>query len=299
MAACFNNIGKRIDNFLKPKQYELNRTAKINVQSDKVKWSLENKLNKDGAIESQLNVSHQFDKDCLSLDTSTTKAPKFEIKTKRFESKFDLKGSIADPKLELNLCHKRPKYSVCFDTTYDWSNQNCDGDLAVSYAGIDRLLLGTKLKVERSQKQQTLGITDYNVGLQFNRNADQTFAVTTENQLQKVNVGAEFKVRDNYRGFAQVSYNTGQEEKDTNGPLSYSVGVQRDITKTAKIRGVFRNDQTASVLYANRFSESNICAKIAANFDFTKAPGQRANLQWKLVFGTGCAKCCGKPGCKK
>jgi len=295
MALPFKNIGKRINDFLKPKEYELNRTAKICVSSDKVNWGLENKLNKDGAIESELAVSHEFNQDTLSLTTSTTKAPKFEIKTKRFESKFSLKGSIEDPKLELNACQRRPKYAVCFDTTYDWNNQNCDGELAVSYAGIDRMLIGTKVKVERSQKQQTLGVTDYNVGLQFNRNKDQTFAVTTENQLQKVKVGAEFQVRDNYRGFAQVSYNTGQEEKDNNkGPLGYSVGLQRDISNTACIRGVFRNDQTASVLYSNRFTDSNVCAKVAANFDFSKPPSQRANLQWKIVFGSGVGN---KPCC--
>merc|ERR1712176_461065 len=127
-----------------------------------------------------------------------------------------------------------------------------DGEVAISYAGIDRMLLGTKVKVERSQKQQTLGVTDYNVGLQFNRNSDQTFAVTTENQLQKVKVGAEFKVRDNYRGYAQVSYDT-QEESSADS-MSYSVGLQKDISKTAKMRGVFGKDMTASVLYSNNFS---------------------------------------------
>ena len=142
-------------------------------------WSLENKLNKDGAIESELEVSHKFEKDTLSLKTSTTKAPKFQVKTKRFESKFDVKASIQDPKLEVNLCQRRPKYALCIDSTYDWANHNCDGELAVSYAGIDRMLLGAKVKVERSQKQQQLGVTDYNVGLQFNKSPDQTFAVTT------------------------------------------------------------------------------------------------------------------------
>jgi len=291
MALPFKNIGKRINDFLKPKEYQLNRTAKINVSSDKVNWSLENKLNKDGAIESELDVSHKFAKDTLSLKTSTTKAPKFEVKTKRFESKCDVKASIQDPKLEINLCQRRPKYALCFDTTYDWSNQNCDGELALSYAGIDRMLLGTKVKVERSQKQQQLGVTDYNVGLQFNKSPDQTFAVTTENQLTKVKVGAEFQVRDNYRGFAQVSYNTAQDENN-NAALGYSVGIQRNISKTACIRGVFRNDQTASVLYSNNFTDSNVCAKIAANFDFSKDPSQRASVQWKVVFGGGKKPCC-------
>eukprot|EP01084_Bolivina_argentea_P283409 485373_1 len=294
MAFPFKRIGKRIDDFLKPKTYELNRTGKINVSSDKVNWSLENKLNTDGGIESELLISHKFARDTLELTTSTTDAPKFKIKTKRFESKFNLCGSIKDPKLELNLCKREAKYAICFDTTYDWSNQNCDGELAVSYAGIDKILLGTKVKVERSQKQQTLGVTDYNVAIQFNRNDDQTFAVTTENQLQKVKVGAEFKVRDSYRGFAQVSYNTGQEEKDNNGPLGYCVGLQKDINKTENICGVFRNDQTASVMYKNNFTDSKICAKIAANFDFAKPPNQRASLQWKIVFGEGNKSCCRK-----
>jgi len=283
-------IGKRINDFLKPKEYALDRTAKINVLSDKVDWSLENTLNKDGAIESELNVKHAFEKDTLSLTTSTTEAPTFEVSTKRFSSKFDLKANIQDPVMEANICHKREKYAVCVDATYDWSNQNMDGEVALSYAGLDKVLLGSKIKVEQSQKNPAFGVVDYNVGVQFNRNPDQTFAVTTENQLSKVKVGAEFKVRDSYRGFAQVSYDTREQSADNS--MGYSVGVQRCISKTAKVRAVYRKDMTASVLYSNNFSDPNVCAKVAANFDFTKDPSQRASLQWKVVFGSGGKSCC-------
>jgi len=286
MTIAFKYIGKRIDDFLKAKEYDLQRTAKICVSSDKVNWSLENKLNRDGAIESELDVSHRFDRETLSLTTSTTKAPKFEVRTKRFQSKFDLKASIQDPLLELKLCQQRAKYTLCLDSAYNWSNQNCEGQLALSYSGVDRMVLGTKVVAKR-QGDKALQVTDYNVGLQFNRNADQTFAVTTEDQFKKVKVGAEFKVRDSYRGFAQVSYQTADEQK-----LGYSVGVQRNISDTASVRGVMRSDRTLSMLYANNFTDSGVCAKIACNFDFAKEPAQRANLQWKVVFGSGKGPCC-------
>jgi len=288
MTIAFKYIGKRIDDFLKTKEYDLQRTAKICVSSDKVNWSLENKLNGAGAIESELDVSHRFDRETLSLKTSTTKAPKFEVKSKRFKSKFDLSASVQDPSLELKLCQQRPKYTLCCDTLYNWSNQNCEGTLAVSYSGVDRMILGTKVVAKR-EGQKAIAVTDYNVGLQFDRNADQTFAVTTEDQFKKVKVGAEMKMRDSYRGFAQVSYQTSDEESS---PLGYSVGVQRNLSDTASLRGVVRSNKTMSVLYANNFTDSGVCAKIAANFDFTKEPAQRANLQWKVVFGTGKGPCC-------
>jgi len=288
MTIAFKYIGKRIDDFLKTKEYDLQRTAKINVSSDKVNWSLENKLNPDGAIDSELDVSHRFDRETLSLKTSTTKAPKFEVKSKRFESKFDLKACIQDPTLELNICQQRAKYTLCCDTTYDWANQNCEAELALSYSGVDRMVLGTKMVAKR-EGGKPLEVSDYNVGVQFNRNADQTFAVTTEKQFKKVKVGAEFQVRDSYRGFAQVSYQTADEETS---PLGYSVGVQRNISDTASVRGVVRSDQTMSVLYGNNFTDSGVCAKVAANFDFTKEASQRASLQWKVIFGTGSASCC-------
>lgn len=74
--------------------------------------------------------------------------------------------------------------------------------------------------------------------------------------------------------------------------MGYSVGIERKISPTASLRGVFRNDQTASVLYCNNFSESNICAKVAANFNFNADPSQRASLQWKIIFGSGKKSCC-------
>lgn len=108
--------------------------------------------------------------------------------------------------------------------------------------------------------------------------------------MQKVKVGAEFQVRDSYRGFAQVSYDTSAE--DAANSMGYAVGLQRNISKTACMRGVFRKNMTASVLYSNNFTDSNVSAKVAANFDLTKDPSQRASLEWKIVFGCGAKSCC-------
>jgi len=285
MASPFKTIGKRINDFLKAKEYNLDRTAKINVNSDNVNWSLENKL-KNNAVESELGVTHRFAKDTLSLTTSTTKAPKFEYKTKRFSSKFDAKASVQDPELELNLCQRRPKYSLCLDTTYNWQTPNLEAALAASYVGSDRLLMGFKVEL-RKEGDKAIAVSDHNIGLQFNRNADQTFAVTTENKFQRVKVGADCHVRDGYRGFAQVYYDTAAKKN-----MGYSVGLQRNINKDTSIRGVFRDNRTASVLYSNNFRDSGVCGKLACNFDFNKAPSQRANLAWKVVFGTGSGACC-------
>jgi len=289
MASPFKSIGKRINDFLKAKEYNLDRTAKINVNSDSVNWSLENKL-KNNAVESELGVTHRFAKDTLTLTTSTTEAPKFQIKTNRFSSKFDAKASVQDPELELNLCQKRPKYTLCFDTTYNWQRPNLEAALAASYVGSDRLLMGLKVEL-RKEGDKSMEISDHNIGLQFNRNADQTFAVTTENKFSKVKVGADCHVRDGYRGFAQVFYDTAAKGDNARN-MGYSVGLQRNISKSTTIRGVFRDNKTASVLYSNNFTESGVCGKLACNFDFTKPPAQRTNLAWKVVFGCGGSSCC-------
>jgi len=291
MASPFKSIGKRINDFLKAKEYDLDRTAKLNVSSDSVNWSLENKLKKN-AVESKLDVTHRFDKDTLTLTTSTTKAPKFEIKTKRFASKFDVKASIQDPKLELNLCQKRPKYTLCLDTTYCWDKPNLETAFAVSYVATDRLLMGLKAELKK-EGDKAMAVSDHNIGLQFNRNADQSFAVTTENKFQKVKVGADCHVRDGYRGFAQVFYDTAAKGDNARN-MGYSVGFQRNIAKNTFIRGVFRDNKTASVLYSNNFADSGIATKMACNFDFTKPPAQRANLAWKMVFGCGSGGSCCK-----
>jgi len=292
MTAPFKNIGKRINDFLKTKEYDLDRTAKINVSSDAVNWNLENKLNKDGAIESELGVTHRFDRDTLTLTTSTTDAPKFEIKTKRFASKFDAKASIQDPEIEVNLCQKRPKYTLCLDTSYDWNRSHCDAAFAASYGGIDRILMGFKAEIKK-EGPNAMELSDHNIGLQFDRNDDQTFSVTTENKFQKVRVGTECQVRDGYRGFAQVFYDSAAKGDNARN-MGYSVGIQRKISDSTTLRGVVRDNKTASVLYTNRFKDSGVCTKLAANFDFAKPPAERANLAWKVVFGCGTPKGCCK-----
>ena len=114
-----------------------------------------------------------------------------------------------------------------------------------------------------------------------------------ENKFQKVKVGADCHVRDGYRGFAQVFYDTAAKGDNARN-MGYSVGLQRNISKNTFIRGVFRDNKTASVLYSNNFADSGICTKMACNFDFTKPPAERANLAWKMVFGCGSASSCCK-----
>jgi len=288
MASPFKNIGKRINDFLKVKEYNLDRTAKINVDSDSVNWSLENKLRKNG-VESELGVTHRFDKDTLTLTTSTTDAPKFEVSTKRFASKFDVKASVQDPEVELNLCQRRPKYSLCLDSTYNWNQPLLEAAMAASYVGSDRLLMGLKVEL-RKDGDNAVELSDHNVGIQFTRSADQTFAITTENKFTKVKVGADMNVRAGYRGFAQVFYDTAAAKDGR--PMGYALGMQKDISKQTCVRGVVRDDKTASVLYSNNFTDSGVCTKLACNFDFTKPPAQRANLAWKVVFGAGKGSCC-------
>jgi len=266
----------------------LDRTAKITVNSDDVNWSLENKL-KNNAVESELGVTHRFKQDTLTLTTSTTDAPKFEVKTKRFASKFDAKASIQDPEIEVNLCRKQPKYTLCLDTTYNWNKPNFESAMAASYV-YDRMLMGIKVELQK-KGDNAMQLSDHNIGLQFNRNAHQTFAVTTENKFQKVKVGADCHVRDGYRGFAQVFYDTAAKG-DSARNMGYSVGLQKNISKQTCIRGVVRDNKTASVLYSNNFTDSGVSTKLACNFDFTKAPAQRANLAWKVVFGCGKGGCC-------
>lgn len=288
-------IGKCVTDFLKRETYQLNRTAKICVISDKVRWCLENVLNSKGAVESELCVSQQFEKESLSLTTSTKKAPKFSVKTNRLQKYCDFKIDLQDPTLKFDFCFDKKKgFAVCANTTYDWSNQNCDGEVAFCYSGLDRILIGAKVNIDR-KKDKPLSVSNYNIGFQFCQNADRTFALTTKDSLSKISAGSDFAVRDGYRGYAQVTYDTALQENN----MSFAFGVNRTISDNSSISGVYYSDQTASFLYANNFTKNNICTKLGCNFDFKQNPADRARIEWKIVFGECCkpTQCATKPSC--
>ena len=136
-------------------------------------------MNGEGKVESELSVSHSFDKETFKLKTSTVKNPKFTMLSTRFDKYFRSEMSVKDPELELNLSHEKPKYTAKFESSYNWNTHQCKGNLGLVYTGVDKFVFGAMGELDRPSKNDPVAPSDYGLAIEFRRNQDQTFAVTT------------------------------------------------------------------------------------------------------------------------
>jgi len=90
----YSNINKKVKDFFEDKNYNLNRALKFEIKADKLKWSLENKLLPDGAVERELKATNEIDLDTFTLTASSKNNPKFEWNSKRLADYFDLSTTV-------------------------------------------------------------------------------------------------------------------------------------------------------------------------------------------------------------
>jgi len=131
--------------------------------------------------------------------------------------------------------------------SYDWKVSGWEAESSVCYLGFDKFALGAKVSVDQPAKDKNIGVKDYNVKFEWQRNAEQTVVLQTEKKLSTVKLGGFATLRENYVGFAQVDLDRNNMKK-----LGWEAGIEKKINDTSSVTGIFRQGNYASVLYKGK-----------------------------------------------
>lgn len=77
------------------------------------------------------------------------------------------------------MSRQKEKFSVKLESKYNWNTKQCKGALEFAYVGLDKFVMGAMAELERAGENDPVGLSDYGVGVEFQRNPDQTFSFTT------------------------------------------------------------------------------------------------------------------------
>jgi len=275
--AYFGDINKKIKDFFDDKTYNLQRTLKLDVRDDKTKWSVENKLGEEGKLESELKATNDFGGETFTLTASSKNNPKLEWKSKLFSDYFDFSTTCVGKESTLELEGKKSvsKFNIALKGKYKWDDKKCTSILDTTYVGIDHLVVGSSLKMDRIAPQNNY-VYSYDFGAQYDHSSSQSFSLVTEESLSKVNAGTILKF-DHITSYAQVSYQLkGQNASE----IGWSVGVEKKLNDASKAAFVYRHDSKMSLLYNLDFPKNKVNAQVSCNYPYPKKP----NLEWKLTF---------------
>jgi len=272
----YGDIGKKVSDFFKLDNYRIQRTTKVEINGDKVKWSLENKLTNDGKMDSELKATHDFEKESTTLTISNKENPKFELKTKRFANNFDLSMNVKDPVFEVETkVMPASKLNFLWKNTWNARNSSWDSKLDTSYVGFNNVIVGSSETVAIEPGFKTT-LKDYNFGIQYT-DGENVCAVSTEKALTKLKLQMIYKLRENYLGYGEII-----GERSTNN-VSWNVGLNNKLNDTSYINCVVRHDYTMSFLYGTYFTKAKINGQICSNYDYN---AKNATVEWKVVFSS-------------
>jgi len=275
MARFYADIAKRFDKFFDKETYQLNRAVQVNVDGGKVNWSVKTELDANDKIDSKLTVKHTCNRGTCQLETSVSKNPKFTFTTNQLPI-VSTKLSIQDPKVETEFSKQTDKVSHNVKAIYNWKNSGWEGEATVNYQGIDKMALGGKLCVDRPS-DKSIGIKDYNLKWEWQRNADQTLVVHTEEKLKIVNFGGFATLRENLVGFGQVGVNW-----KTRDNFGWKAGFEKRIGDASTLTAIYRNGGCASTVYKTKINQFE--GHVGYNCDCAKPPAERHSLEYKLCF---------------
>jgi len=287
----YSSIYKKVKDYFDDKNYDLNRTFKVNVKGDKTEWSLENKLLNDGKLESELKASVEYDQDTYTLTASNKdpekdkdkENPKFEWKTKRFGNYFDLATTLKQTNVEFEVKKPVSQFNVGVKSKYDWDLHKCTLGLNGTYVGVENLTVGTNINVERDSTNNYK--QDYDLGAQYEVNRKQIYSLLTEKGMAKLKAGAIFKF-DRASAYAQYIHVLKPDQKkdakaDSNKD-TWSFGLQQTLNDVSSISFVLRHDFSASLLYSMDFPKNRVNAQVGLNYSqFEK---EKNTLGWKVVL---------------
>jgi len=276
MARFYADIGKRFDKFFDDETYQLNRAINMNVDGGKVNWSLKMELDANNKIDSKLTVKHTCSRETCQVETSVSENPKFTLTTNRFPI-VNTKFSIKEPKFETELTKQMEKVSCNLKATHNWNDYGWEAEASVCYQGFDNIALGGQLCVDQPPKDKIIGVKEYNLKFEWQRNADQTLVFQTENKLKDLNLGGYVTLRENYIGFAQIGL-----DRDHLDDLRWKVGMEKRIGEFSAVTGFVRHGGCGSVLYKGRIN--NFEGQLAFNCDRSKPTAERHSFEYKIGF---------------
>jgi len=245
------------------------------VDGGKVNWNLKTEVDANNKIDSKLTVKHNFERESVQLETSVSKNPKFTFATNRLP--VHTKLSVQEPKVELELTKQTEKLACNLKGTVNWKDNGWENEASIGYHGIDKLALGFKLCVDQPNKDKSIGIKDYNLKMEWQRNADQTLIFQTENKMKVLNLGGYATLRENYVGFAQVGL-----DRDNLDDLRWKVGMEKRIGENSTLTGFIRHGGCGSMVYKGKIN--NFEGHLAFNCDSAKPSPDRQSLEYKIVF---------------
>jgi len=283
--AYYSSIYKKVKDFFDPKNYDLQRTFKVNVRGDKTEWSLENKLTEDGKVESELKASNECEQDTWTL-TASNKGPekdkkkdypKFEWKTKRFSNYFDLSTTLKQNNVEFEGKKPFSKFNVGLKTKYDWADPKCTFGVNTTYVGIENLVIGVNFNLDRAANNEFK--QSYDLGFQYDVNKTQSYSLLTEEGLKKLKLGGIVKV-DKTTGYGEFIYNINNEKELP----TWALGLNQTVNDVSSVSLVFRHNYTLALLYNVDFPKNKVNAQIGVNFEQNANNGKSVALGWKVVL---------------
>jgi len=256
-----NDFNKRAKDLWKAKKFQFNRTLKVTVdKKNNINWEAEHVLKDDEVPKSKV-VLKQSEEGLGDLElewgSSSQARPKFTLKTKELaaDSNLTLEISGSDEGC-LEAEYGQEQWAANLKANYKDANLTVEGQASVAW---EKITFGAGGVLDTSDGS----LSQYNVGVRLDQDADRTYVLRSQNKLDKLEVAFYNKVSKDSEIGAQVDIDINK------GKIGAKLGGSYVMDDSTKLRYSVNSDANVMVAYEYKFSK-NVKGYLGTQYSLTE-----------------------------
>jgi len=267
-----SDFTKRTTDLWKAKYFQFNKTLEVNVdQGNKLSWKGKQVLKAGGPCTELTMNQKEKGLGELELQIDSNENIKLTLKSKELADNLAVEAKLEGPKknnvkLEYQgndkwagkLDVKMVKDSVCVNGAASFAYENAT-------VGVDGVVNADGV------------LEQYNLGVRLDQDKDRTYALSTRNKLQDVDVAFYYKLCSSSSMGAQVSLGT------TSGDISVRAAGQYDIDERSRLRYGLTSAADLSVAYEYTVND-RVKGFVGTAYNLSDNKMCADGLGYKLVF---------------
>jgi len=268
--AFLNDFAKRTTDLFKPKKFVFDRTVEVNVdKSNNISWNAKHVLKGDNTPDTKLTVKqHEKDFGDLELELGNDEKVKFTLQSRELVDNLDVKLELCgQDNGKLETSYQAQKWAGKVDAKY-CKSPTVETQVSCAY---DNCTVGLGATLNSDG-----GLVDYNVGVRLDQDADRSYVLTSQNQLNDINVAFYYNVSKDAELAASVDIDMSK------GKIGIVAGGSYNVDECGLLRYFVDSSADLSLAYEYKFSD-RVQGFVGTKYNLADNK-QTEGFGYKLVF---------------
>lgn len=253
-----SDFNKRSADLWKKKKFVFNRTLEVNVdKGNSISWEGKHVLKGSDGPDSKVTMT-QEEKGLgkLKVEWGVAGNPKFTLNSKELADDLEVELCVeGSDKGNVEFTYGQDPFSAKCNAQYADEKMVLDTQLSFAY---DKVTFGLQGVLDT----QDGNLSEYNVGVRLDQDADRTYALRSQDKFNELNVAFYYQVSKDSEIGTQIDVDMGK------GRVGIQAGGSYKLDSSSKLRYNLNSKANLGLAYEYKFNK-NVSGAVGCNYSLT------------------------------